>query len=321
MIQGNSLARLTVVLLAAALTGLGARPAVGDRDDDIRRRRREEYLKRQRDREVRERCSRYIELATRALGRGNLGEAYRALKEADRLSVEAKMTTQLADRMKDLEAAAQKMYVEADSHRIARRYTEAMKGYRELGDALPSHDTGKKAIQRLSELSKDPLIKAEIEASRLLESIAKAIDNSWRVMAKPRGQPDPERPPDKAIVEAMPEARSAWVLGQLRSIVKQYGNCDSGRKAAELLKSITGEDQPASAPATQPTSLPSLPTPKHPPADEAAAAELFQKARKFHEAKQYKAAAGAYAELLIKYPGSRLVPEARKHLEEVSSKL
>lgn len=223
--------------------------------------------------------------------------------------------------MRNLDAAAQKQYVAADSHRIAKRYAEATKGYRELGDALPGHDLGKKAIQRLSELAKDPLVKAEMEASRLLENVTKAIDNSWQVMAKQRGQPDPERPPDKAIVEAMPEARSAWVLGQLRSIVKLYGNCDSGRKAAELLRSITGEDQPASAPATQPTSLPSLLSPKHPPADEAAAGTIFEKARKLHEAKQYKQAAAAYAELLIKYPGSRLVPEARKHLEEVSSKL
>ncbi|MEI7835313.1 MAG: tetratricopeptide repeat protein [Planctomycetota bacterium] len=194
-------------------------------------------------------CRQQLSIASHLIDKGQYREAGDQLKIARRTAPDESLRTAVASITARLDAEGQKILQEADEIASGRRYSEAIKKYRELASTFKDLPTGMKAQRAVDELYANPEVKAliaEMAAEELNAAIARFLGLAEPTAAGSTGGQSPGQAAISTETAASPlrieKIRVASIekqetaIGMLRKLASSYDQTARGKEAAADLK-------------------------------------------------------------------------------------
>ena len=209
---------------------------------------------------------------------------------------------------KQLDEAQDQMLAAAAKDMAAGKHVEALRRYHTYARKFAGLRIAKVAAEKIAQARKDPSLRSaekRAESEAAYAEITSLLDSQWQAMHRPakRDRPAPSRPPDEALVAAMPIEKQAAVLKEIRFVLANCAGTSAATKAAALDRKLRANKPLIEAVEKWQTNRD--------------ARALFLKASLYESAKAKDKAAQTYRLLLSKHPDCKYAAAAKSRLKNL----
>ncbi len=187
---------------------------------------------------------READAARKLMAEKRWGEALKTLNRAHQLSVNRRQAAGLRPLFTQIEREGQRQLLEARQAYESGRYVEAVKAFEVIGRTFGRLPSGRTARGALKLARSDPAVQAAIQESKakvLDDRIARILGGSGGRRSQPSTQPT-TAPSRVSVIKQLKLDKQVKAVDLLAQIVKMYGDCPTGQRAAADLKALQADE-------------------------------------------------------------------------------